>query len=483
MVRRFFRDSAIYGAAGLFSQGISFLLFPFLAHVLRPRAYGVIDIVGLLTMLAMLTVALEINQGLGRRVAGMDDQAEWTAYASTALVWSIASYTVLVAVGLVLARPLSTVLLGAHIDVWVTRVGLGGIWMSGALYILQDQLRWRNRPKAFAAVSVVVAIVTVGSIAIYVFVLGGRALGVVAGQATGAAAGLLTALALSQGYYRIHFEWQKARSMLIYSLPLVPGSIGVLLNGYADRLAIQHQESLVSVGVYGVGFRLAVVVSLLLMGVQGATTPLVLSRHAEPETPRDLAQVFRLFWAVGCVVFLVLSVLAEPLVALLTAPAYFGGARVVPFLVPAAFLAGLYVFAPGPTIAGRTKAFAAINLTAGLLNLSMAFALVPLVGIRGAGVATFVSSVFSFGATMALSQRLYPVPHDWLRLIGGAAVATLIVIATRSLLVSGRGGALDVGLVLGRVGICVGGSLAVTALLVDTSKLRGISRRVRARPA
>lgn len=482
VVRRLFRDSAIYAGAGLFSQGMALVLFPFLAHTLRPRDYGVIDIVGVLTMLALLTVALEINQGLGRMVAKTRDQAAWVAYASTALIWSVASYTALVVVGLALARPLTHVLLGEHVDVWVTRAALGWIWFGGALYLVQDQLRWQHRPKAFASVSAAVAACTAGATAVYVFGLDGGALGVVAGQLTGSAVGLLIALVLSRGRYRMQFDRKKARLMLGYSLPLVPSSIGVLLNGYADRLAIQHQQSLAGVGVYGVGFRLAVVVSLLLMGVQGATTPLVVAHHDEPDTPRDLARVFRLFWAVGCITFLGLSVLAEPLVRLLSAPSYFGGARVVPFLVPAAYLAGLYVFAPGPTIAGRTRVYAAVNVAAGLLNLGLAFALVPSLGIRGAGVATVVSSVFAFVVSMAVSQRLYPVPHDWLRLAVGAGVATVIVLATRSLLVTGRSDALDVGAVLGRLCICALGTLAVVAILVDRAELRSISSRERPRP-
>jgi O-antigen/teichoic acid export membrane protein len=246
----------------------------------------------------------------------------------------------------------------------------------------------------------------------------------------------------------------------------------VFLNGYADRLAIQHQTSLSAVGVYGIAFRIVVVVSLLLLGVQGATTPLVLSRHAEPETPRDLAQVFRLFWALGCVVFLVLSILAEPLVRLLSAQAYFGAARVVPYLVPAAFLAGLYVFAPGPIIAKRTRAFAGFNVGAGLLNLGLAFALVPGLGIVGAGVATAASSMLLFIALMILSQRLYPVPHNWLRIGSGAGAATVIVVLTRILLVSRWDEALGAGSLIARILISVLGSLVVLAILVDGRELR-----------
>lgn len=474
MVRRLFRDSAIYAGAVVLSQGIAFLLFPFLAHTLRPRDYGVIDIIGLLTMLALLTVALEINQGLARMAAGNGGRAEWTAYASTALIWSAASYTVFAIVALAWARPLTHLLLGRHVDVWVTRVAICGIWVTGALYVVQDQLRWQLRPRAFALVASVVAGVTAGATAVYVFAMHGGALGVVGGQLTGGSAGLLTAFGLSRGIYRLRFDRDKARTMLAFSIPLVPSSIGVFLNSYADRLAIQHQQSLGGVGVYGVGFRVATVVSLLLLGVQGATTPLVMARHAEPETPRDLARVFRLFWATSCVAFLVLSVLAEPLVRLLSGPAYFGAARVVAFLVPAAFLAGLYIFAPGPMIAGRTRIYAGVNVAAGLLNLGLAFALVPSLGIRGAGVATLLSSLFVFAGTMRASQRLYPVPHDWLRLAAGAGAATLVVLASRTLLVGNRGDALAAVPVVERLGICGLGSLMVAGILVNAEELRSL---------
>lgn len=433
-------------------------------------------------MLALLTVALEINQGLGRIVALGVEPVERASYASTALVWSVASYTVFAVLALAFAVPLTDVLLGKHVNVWITRIAIVGIWVAGALYVVQDQLRWQLRPRAFVAVSAVVAVFTTGSIAIYVFVLGGRALGVVAGQATGAIFGLATALALSRGIYRVHFHWSQARLMLAFSVALVPSSVGVLLNGYADRLAIQHRQSLAAVGVYGVGFRIAVVVTLLLIGVQNATSPHIVARHADPETPRDLARVFRLFWAAGCVTILALSVLAEPLVRLLAAPAYFGAALVVPFLVSATFLAGLYVFAPGPMIVGRTRVYAIVNVAAGLLNLGLAFLLVPSLGIRGAGIATLVSSIVVFVATMAVSQRLYPVPHQWWRLGAGATAAAAIVIATRSFLVTGPADALGASSILARIGICALGSFVVLVILVDAGDLRSINLRARPKP-
>lgn len=427
----------------------------------------------------MLTVALEVNEGLARASFSGDDPSDRSSYASTALIWSVASYTVFALVCLVFAGPLTNVLLGKGVDVWITRLAIARVWVAGALYVVQDQLRWQLRPRAFAVVAGVTAVATTVATAIYVFPLDGGALGVVAAQLTGAVVGLLTALALSPGIYRLRFDRAKAKAMLAYSIPLVPSSVGVFLNGYADRLAIQHERSLSLVGVYAVGFRIATVMSLLLLGVQGATIPHVVAHRDQPEMRRDLATSFRLFWAAGCVVFVALSVMAEPLVRVLSGPAYYGAAEVVPLLVAAVFLAGLYAFAPGPAISGRTRLFAGINVAAGLMNLGLAFGLVPGLGIRGAGIATAVSSLFLFVAIMALSQRLYPVPYDWPRLALGAGVATLFVVVTRSLLVSSRADALDPVVLVARVGICGLAAVVVTAVLVNLDELRDVSALAR----
>ena len=60
MVRRFFRDSAIYLVPSVLSSGMSFAMFPFYAHNFSPREYGIFDLLTLTAMLVGWTVALEI---------------------------------------------------------------------------------------------------------------------------------------------------------------------------------------------------------------------------------------------------------------------------------------------------------------------------------------------------------------------------------------------------------------------------------------
>jgi O-antigen/teichoic acid export membrane protein len=465
VIRRFFADSAVYGVAALLSQGIGVLLFPFLAHDFSPRQYGVLDILTLVGIIAGLTVALEVNQGLGRHFVDATE-TERVAYASTALLFTVGAYTAFAAITLAFATPLTHLLLASGVDPWITRVAIVWICIAGIVYLAQDQLRWRQRPRAYAVVSVTTAAVTASTTAVLVFGLGMGILGALLGDLAGALAAALVVFCLSKDAYALCFDRRKLRAMLAFSLPLVPSSVGVFLNGFADRLVLQHTRSLAEVGIYGVAFRIATVVALLLAGFQGVATPMILARHQDPTTPGELARIFRLFSALSLIVFLTVSLFADTEVHVLASDSYARADLLVPYLFLSVLLFGVYIFAPGLTITKQTRKVALVSLSSGLLNLGLALALVPPLGILGAGLATVLSSAWFFVLTMFFSQRHYAVGHDWVRL--GAALATAIGLLTlgRTVIPIGGAHALAAWPLAEKTILCGIGSVAITALLV-----------------
>jgi O-antigen/teichoic acid export membrane protein len=457
MVRRFFRDSAVYALPAALSRGISFLLFPLFAHHFSPADYGVLDIVLLLGSLAAVTVALEISQGLGRYVAAEADADVRQEYASTALLFTIAAYTAFVLVVEAAAVPITHVVLGPHVSPGLVRVAGGWMWLSGVLYLAQNQLRWELRPAPYATASGLMAAVTALSSALFVLGLDMSVMGALLGQVLGAAAALVFVFAISRGSFALRFSREKWHQMLRFSLPLVLSGLGVFLNAYADRLVIQHTRSLADVGVYGVGFRWAMIVSLVLVGFQGAAMPLFLARYQEPSTPADIARIFRIFAAVGLGLFVALSVLAPPALRILAATPYQLASDVVPLLVLSSFFAGMYMFAPGLAIAKEMVTMAKVTAVAGVANVVLALALVPPFGIVGAGVATAASSLWWFGSLMRASQRHYPVPHRWGSLVTALVSAGALVGASMAVLPSGRADALDPAVLMARAFFVVGG--------------------------
>jgi O-antigen/teichoic acid export membrane protein len=210
MLRRFAADSAVYGVSALLSQGIGVLLFPLLAHHFSPREYGIIDILTLVAILANLTVALEVNQGLGRHFVDASEP-ERVDYASTALLFTAGAYTVVAAIALPLATPLTHVLLTPGVDPWITRVAILWIWVAGIVYLAQDQLRWRMRPRAYGLVAVTTATVTASSTAVLVLGFGVGVIGALIGQLVGALAAALVVFVAFQGRLRPALRSPQAR--------------------------------------------------------------------------------------------------------------------------------------------------------------------------------------------------------------------------------------------------------------------------------
>jgi O-antigen/teichoic acid export membrane protein len=161
-----------------------------------------------------------------------------------------------------------------------------------------------------------------------------------------------------------------------------------------------------------------------MVGFQGALTPLVYTHHREPGIPHELARIFRHFAAFALLLSLGLSVFAREILMVITTPEYYAASVVIPLLVPAVLLSGMYIFAPGLGIAKKTGVIATINIGGAVLGVILNFALIPALGIQGAALATLLSSVTIFCTYMVYSQKVYFVPHSWNQL----GVAVLVTV-------------------------------------------------------
>ena len=461
MLRAFVRDSFVYGLATVLVRAVSILLVPVLTRLLAPADYGAIDILAVFTGFVSVIVSLEIVQAVARFYPDSTSRDDRIGYASTSLWFAVIGYTGFLIVGEALAAPIARGLLGGVDRTDIVRVALVALWGNGVFYVAQSQLRWRLLARRYAVSSIVYSVVSMGTGVLFVLA-GSGVVGVFGGQIVGASAGIALSLGALRTEYRFIIDRAKLRAMLAFSAPLIPSSLGVLVTLYIDRIAINTLLGLSELGLFGIGFRLASVITLLSLGVQSALTPLIYTHHRALQTPAAIARIFRFYVAGTIVVSLGLGLFARELLAFLTTPAYAGGAVVVPLLAPALCLSGMYIFAPGPAIAKRTGLIAGINLGGAALNTALNLLLIPAVGILGAAAATLVSSAAVFSANMMVSQRLYPVPHDWRALGLVVAAAAALVAAGWWLVPVGL-----VGLAVKGVFMVLGAALCVAAGLIE----------------
>ena len=417
MIRQFFKESLIYAASSMLARGISLVLVPFYTRVFAPADYGMIDILAVIGGLVNVMVVMEISQGVARFFPAAHDQRERIGYAATALWFTVAGYSVFFLVAAAFSADLSAWLLESERQRPVFLVAITSMWAGGIYYLLQNQLRWQLQARRYAIVSVISAAVTAGVSVVLVFVFDFGVKGVFWGSFAGNIAGGSLAFYFCRDSFGNLFDLAKLRQMLGFTLPLAVSSIAALATTYADRVAIKELMSLEDLGVYGIAQRFASLVTLILIGFQGSLTPLVTRHHHEPNSPHQLARIFRYFLALSLPLNLGLCIYAREMVMLLTAPPYHAAYTLIPFLATSALLGGMYIFAPGLWLSKKTRITMQINLFIAVLNIVLTVTLVFAIGRVGAALGSMLSALAMFTSFMFFNQKYYPIPIEWKKIM------------------------------------------------------------------
>ncbi|TRZ51232.1 hypothetical protein D4S03_05445 [bacterium] len=428
MIRQFFKDSFLYGLASIIVQGIPILILPVYVRLLPPSDYGAMEIILIFAALINLTVALEINQGFARHYPDAKTTAEKREYASTALWFTAAAYGLFVLVALMCLRPLTALIL--HSSGWEKTIGVAIVAMgvNGVHLLLQNQLRWQLKPMAYITASTTYVCL---SVAVGIWIIARYHTGVVGifyGQIMGAVVAGCCAWFMGRDNYGLLFKWSKCKEMLAFSLPLIPASISIIVAAYVDRIAIQNMMTLNDVGIYSVGFRVASIANVVMAGIFFSLTPLIYQHYRKTSTPGELATIFTYFLCGTLPIIMGMAMFSREILRLFATPPYYSAWVIIPILSVASILSKMYIFAPGLDIEKKTKKIALINIVAAVINAALNILLIPRFGIAGSALATLISAAVLLYAYMRASQKLYPIPYPWGKIVKACVAAIFVII-------------------------------------------------------
>lgn len=438
MIREFIKSSWVYSVPSLLSQGISFLLIPIYTRILNPSDYGFLDLVIVVATLVNLTVPLQISQGLAFFYGKEIDVARKKMYSSSALWFTLASYSCFVLLSIANANQLSIILMGSQ--AWQTAIQIGFlyIWSNGIFFLVQNQFRWELRSKQYVVVSLIMNLMTTGASLWLAFGYNMGLEGILIGKFVGNLIGIGFSLYWLRDSYLFRIDSKILRDLLFFSLPLVVAGISVWANLYIDRLVINTILTIEEVGIYGMGNRFSNLASTVMIGFQLALPPLIYNHYQAKETPRHIAKILNIYLTLASTIFLILALLIDDILRIMTTSPFYGAAELIIYLVPAAFLGQMYIFAPGLVICKKTNMIGFINLVGALINFGLNLFLIPRLGVKGAAIATLISNSVIFIVLMSLSQQYYQIPYEWHSITVLVTIVGVFFIALSNLSPSGH---------------------------------------------
>ncbi len=212
------------------------------------------------------------------------------------------------------------------------------------------------------------------------------------------------------------FDRDVLRKALVFSGPLVFMELGGLVLTYGDRYIIAKYMGTSPTGVYAAAYNFTMAIqNLLIIPLNSIIFPWaseIWTKHSKEEAADFGTKMLNYFFVVGVAVFLGVSVLREPIMAVFASSKYNEAARLLPPLIAAQVLFGLYqIVSLGLFLVKRTTVMAGQIVVATIFNIGVNFWMVPHYGLMGAALATLLAYVLlvviaSFSSLPLLRIRL-----------------------------------------------------------------------------
>ena len=158
---------------------------------------------------------------------------------------------------------------------------------------------------------------------------------------------LLTAVLLGKEliHFRPTLSPELVRRMWNYAWPILILGLAGILNQTADKIIFPHvitgPEGKVQLGIYGACVKIAMIMAMITQAFRYAYEPFVFSRQADKDVRRDQALATKYFLIFTLLAFLAVVAYMD-IRRYLISPTYWEGLRVVPIVMVAEILMGVY---------------------------------------------------------------------------------------------------------------------------------------------
>ena len=425
-LKRVSSSSGLYAVANMLQRGLSFILLPVYTRFLDVAEYGILDTLSGLSAILFGVLLLGMPSALTkvyhRDCKTPEDQK---SLLFTALMLDLPPLILGAGTLCIFAEPLGFWLFGEEGRADVVRLAVITVVFSSLVAIVLSSFRTRERAVSYAMLNFmqfgVGMLLNIGLVVW--FRMGVH--GVLWGNLISSIAALPVGLMMAKSDIRWKFEERMVRPLLHFGVLVIPSAITGWVITMADRYVLRYYFSLEDVAIYGVGYKIGMIMQMgLVWPFQLAWPAVAFSISKRKVHRRTFARVLTyLSFAMGIGV-LGLSLCSQAGLDEFAGPSYANSHAVVPWVALAYAFAGVqFCLSPGIHIAGKTRYLPLFSAVAAFVNLGLNLYWVPKYGMLGATWATTASYFVLALMTVLLSQKVYWLPLETGRLVRIVVIA------------------------------------------------------------
>ena len=427
------KDTAIYGLSSIVGRFINYMLVPLYTHYM-PKAsgdYGVSTNMYAYTALMFVVLTFGMETTLFRFANDEHEKPDTVFSTAFTVVGSLTILFLILVFGFItpIAGSLGYAEHPEYLLMMASVVALDSLQALPFCY-----LRFHRRPIRFASLKLLFILLNI-SLNLIFFVLLGKTSVFYVFFINLICTGFITFFFIPD-LIRInwHFDGRLLRRMLSYSWPILVLGVMGILNQVADKILFPKvypdpEQANVELGVYGSCVKIAMVMAMITQAFRFAYEPIVFAKSKDTDKNE--------YYALGMKYFVIFTLLAFlcvmgylPLLRYMVGSDYWEGMRVIPIVMAAEIMMGIYFNLSFWYKLVDKTIYGALFSLAGCIVL---FA-VNLWGIpRYSYMACAWGGFAGYGTAMLLSyfvgQRLYPIPYPIRSMAGYTVIAAILYFA------------------------------------------------------
>ena len=432
-ILRLTKQSVIYGVGHVLTKAVIIILLPIHTNFLSPDEFGITTIVMLFLGIMSIIYSFGLNTAFLQFYMLENDKKAGNRYFSTALIATAITAVVLSTVLFVSKNVISKILFDSQNYGYLIKLSIGILFFDALILLSKNILRAEERSIIYAVFSLIN--VTFNCLFNIIFVAY-RLMGV---------EGIFLAYFLSSGitfilflpivikHFLPFFSLEMFKRMLIFGFPFIPATLAIFLIDTIDRAFIKHYLGLDATGIYGAGYRVALVIKLFINAFQIAWVPFFLSLANDENAKKIFSKILTYFILICSLIFLIFTMYMDQIIRLnifgytIIGREFWGSTQIVPAVILAYIFYGIYLnFLVGVYYKEKTKFLIVITGIGAIVNIFGNIFLIPTFKLLGAAYATVLSYCSMAVLLFFINQQFYPIQYEFRKILKICLLSAII---------------------------------------------------------
>jgi O-antigen/teichoic acid export membrane protein len=387
----------VYGLGGVISKAIPLVMVPIITRLMPSSFYyGMDDLTNTIISLFTSIAVMGMYDALFRLFFDKEDQDYRKSLCSSAFVFTMIMAGFVSGIMVLLREPISQLFYSDPSYGNLVMLAAIGVFVGATNSIMVAPTRMKNQKAAFLITNALVSCVSYG-ISIPLLLNGYYLIALPIAGILASVLGELAYYFMNRSYFSFkNVNWRYIKSMVAIGLPLLPNFLFYWVFNSSDKVMITNMLGANEEGLYAIASKFGQASQLIYTAFAGGWQYFAFSVMRDKDNKTVISKVFEILALVSLMATLAVTCCCKWLIQWLFESEYWPAYICVPYLFLSPLLLMLFQVGSNQllTIKHTLENFIALAVGAGA-NIGLNYLLIPLMGMEGASLATFIGYFLS----------------------------------------------------------------------------------------